>query len=319
MKISAAMVSISLLAPVPAIAQAFPTKPIRLIIPFAPGGGNDILGRQAGQGMSEVLRQQVIADNRGGAGGSIGMELAASAAADGYTLVVGHIGTLAVNPSMDTKLKYDAIKDFAPISLVARLPALMVVNPALPATSIVQFIALAKAKPGTLSYGSGGAGGANHLTTEYFNMLTGIQLIHVPYRSAGLAAIDVIAGQIAMVMPAVNVVLPQVRAGKLRALGVSTEQRLAVAPEIPTIAESGVPEFKVTQWYGILAPANTPKPVINELNRAIVKAMSSPDLRERMQTQGADASVSTPDEFRALIKSELTRWAPVIAAAGLRQ
>jgi tripartite-type tricarboxylate transporter receptor subunit TctC len=319
MRITVAVLTAALLTPALAAAQAYPSKPIRLIIPFAPGGGNDILGRQAGQGMSEVLRQQVVADNRGGAGGSIGMEMAAVAAPDGYTLVVGHTGTLAVNPTMEANLKYDAVKDFQPISLVAKLPALMVVHPALPASNVNQFIALAKSKPGAISYGSGGAGGVNHLATEYFALLTKTQLNHVPYRSAGQAVTDVMAGQVAMAMPAVNAALPYVRAGRLRALGVSSESRLAIAPEIPTIAESGVPEFKVTQWYGILAPAKTPKPVIADLNRAIVKALASPELKERMQTQGADASVSTPEEFQALIKSELARWAPVIAAAGLRQ
>lgn len=298
--------------------QPYPAKPLRLIVPFAAGGGTDIIARQLAQKLGEIMRQQVVVDNRGGAGGSIGMELTASALPDGYTLVLGHTGTLAFNPTLYASLNYNVLRDFEPISLVANLPALMAINPSVKATTLAQFIALAKAKPGGLSYGSGGQGGANHLATEYFKLLTRTDITHVPYRSAGLAAVDTMSGQIDMVMPAIPVVLPHIRSGKLRALGVSSAFRMAIAPEIPTIAEAGAPEFVVNQWYGLLAPARTPRAVIGHLQAAISQAVASADLRERMATEGMSAAASTPGEFATHIKSETARWATVIKSAALK-
>lgn len=308
------LISAMLIPAAATLAQDYPSRQIRLIIPFAAGGGNDIIGRQVAQKMSELLGQQIVVDNRGGAGGSIGMEIAAGAAPDGYTIVLGHIGTLAVNPTLMTKLRYDPLRDFLPVSLVAKLPALMAIHPSIPATTVSQFIALSKARPGRLTYGSGGTGGANHLSTEYFKLVTKTDLTHVPYKSAGLATTDVLAGNIAMIMPAVPVVLPHIRSGKLRALGVSSESRLPIAPEIPTIAESGVPEFKVSQWYGILAPASTSISAISVLQSAVSKAVNAPDLRKKMIADGTEPSASTSDDFRNLIATEIRRWAPIIKA-----
>lgn len=300
-------------------AQAYPTKPLRLIIPFAPGGTNDIIGRLVAQKLGEAIGQQVIPDNRGGAGGSIGMEVAAKSAPDGYTIVIGHIGTLAVNPTLYSKLAYDPVKDFAPITLVSKLPNLMAVNPTVPAKSVAQFIALAKSSPGKLSYGSGGTGGAGHLATEYFRLLTKIDMVHVPYRGTGLAVIDVISGQLDMVMAGVPAIVPHTRAGKLRALGVSGSTRLAILPDVPTIAESGAPGYDATQWYGILAPAGTPKAVLASLHAGLEKSLASPVLKERFAADGADPFMTTPEEFTAFMKREIARWAPVIKKAGLVQ
>jgi len=300
-------------------AQAYPTKPIRLIIPFAPGGTNDIVGRLVAQKLGEVIGQQVIPDNRGGAGGSIGMEVASKAAPDGYTIVIGHIGTLAVNPTLYSKLAYDPVKDFDPITLVSKLPNLMAVNPTVPAKTVAQFIVLAKSRPGKLSYGSGGTGGAGHLATEYFRLLTQIDVVHVPYRGTGLAVIDVISGQLDMVMAGVPAIVPHTRTGKLRALGVSGSTRLSILPNIPTIAESGAPGYEATQWYGILTPAGTPKAVLISLHAGLEKALASPSLRERFAADGAEPFITTPDEFTAFMKREIARWAPVIRKAGLVQ
>jgi len=300
-------------------AQAYPTRPIRLIIPFAPGGTNDIIGRLVAQKLGEAIGQQVIPDNRGGAGGSIGMEVAAKSAPDGYTIVIGHIGTLAVNPTLYSKLAYNPVKDFDPITLIAKLPNLMAVNPTVPAKTVAQLIALAKSNPGRLSYGSGGVGGAGHLATEYFRLLTKIDIVHVPYRGTGLAVIDVISGQLDMVMAGVPAIVPHTRTGKLRALGVSSLTRLSILPDIPTIAESGAPGYDATQWYGILTPAGTPKAILASLHAGLEKALATPSLRERFAADGAEPFTTTSEEFAAYMKREIARWAPVIRKAGLVQ
>lgn len=300
-------------------AQAYPARPLRLIIPFAPGGTNDIIGRLVAQKLGDAIGQQVIPDNRGGAGGSIGMELASKAAPDGYTIVIGHIGTLAVNPTLYSKLAYNPVRDFDPITLIAKLPNLMAVNPTVPAKTVAQFIALAKSRPGKLTYGSGGVGGAGHLATEYFRLLTKIDLVHVPYRGTGLAVIDVISGQLDMVMAGVPAIVPHTRTGKLRALGVSSLTRLSILPNIPTIAESGAPGYDATQWYGILTPAGTPKAILASLHAGLEKALASPSLRERFVADGAEPVTTTPEEFTAFMKREIARWAPVIRKAGLVQ
>ncbi len=300
-------------------AQAYPTRPIRLIIPFAPGGTNDIIGRLVAQKLGEAIGQQVVPDNRGGAGGSIGMEVAAKSAPDGYTIVIGHIGTLAVNPTLYSKLAYNPVKDFDPITLIAKLPNLMAVNPTVPAKTVAQLVALAKSNPGKLSYGSGGVGGAGHLATEYFRLLTKIDIVHVPYRGTGLAVIDVISGQLDMVMAGVPAIVPHTRTGKLRALGVSSLTRLSILPDIPTIAESGAPGYDATQWYGILTPAGTPKAILASLHAGLEKALATPSLRERFAADGAEPFTTTSEEFAAYMKREIARWAPVIRKAGLVQ
>lgn len=299
-------------------AQDYPTKPIRLIIPFAPGGTNDIYGRLIGARLSEALRQQVIIDNRGGAGGSIGADLAAKSPPDGYTLVIGHIGTLAVNPTLYTKLPYDPVRDFQPISLMAKVPNIMVIHPSLPVKSVKELVALAKAKPGSLVYGSGGSGGAGHLATEYFKMMAKINIVHVPYKGTGPALIDLLAGQTQLVFAGVPGIVGHVKAGKLRALGVSTLKRLAVFRNLPTIDEAGVRGYEATQWYGILGPAGTPQLVVAKLNSAMVNALGTAQMRERLAADGSEPLPSTPAEFLDFIKKEIARWAPVIKAAGIR-
>lgn len=307
-----------LLVPMSTWSQDYPTKPIRLIIPFAPGGTNDIYGRLIGARLSEALRQQVVIDNRPGAGGSIGADLAAKSPSDGYSLVIGHIGTLAVNPTLYPKLPYDPVKDFQPLSMLAKVANILVVHPSLPAKSVKELIALAKAKPRALVYGSGGIGGAGHLATEYFKMMAKINIVHVPYKGTGPALIDLLAGQTQLVFAGVPGIAPHVKAGKLRALGVSTVKRLAAFPLLATIDEAGVPGYEATQWYGVLAPAGTPQPIVAKLNGAIVSALETAQMRERLAADGSEPFGSTPAEFLDFIKKEIVRWAPVIKAAGMR-
>ena len=301
-----------------AFGQDYPIKPVRLIIPFAPGGSNDILGRMIGTKLAEAMGQPVVIDNRAGAGGSIGVELAAKSAPDGYTLVIGHIGTLAVNPTLYKKLPYDPIKDLQTISMLAKVANIMVVHPSLPAKSVRELIALAKAKPGMLVYGSGGNGGAGHLATEYFKLMAKIDIEHIPYKGTAPAIIDLLAGQTQLVFGGIPGIGGHIRNGRLRALGVSTSKRLTIFPEVPTVAEVGVPGYEATQWYGVLAPAGTPNWVVARLNREIVHTLQNPQIQQRLADDGSEPLASTPEEFTAFIKSETARWAPVIKAAGIR-
>jgi tripartite-type tricarboxylate transporter receptor subunit TctC len=300
-----------------AAAQEYPQKPIRLIIPFAPGGSNDIIGRLFAARITETLGQQVIPDNRGGAGGSIGAELAAKAPPDGYTLVIGHIGTLAVNPTLYRKLAYNPTTDFAPISTIAKVANIMVVHPSVPAKSVSDLIRPPTSRPGTLTYGSGGTGGAGHLATEYFKLMAKVDVIHVPYKGTGPALVDLIAGQTHLVFAGVPAIIPHVKSGRLRPLGVSTGKRLAVFPDVPTIAEAGVAGYEATQWYGVLAPAGTPAPIVGKLNKEIAKWVETPQMLDRLAADGSEPFITTPEAFLAFIKSETARWAPVIKSAGI--
>lgn len=297
-------------------AQQYPSKPVRLIIPFAPGGGNDILGRLIGGKLSELMKQQFIIDNRAGAGGSIGADLAAKAAPDGYTLVIGHIGTLAVNPTLYKSLPYNPETDFQPISLFAKVANMMVVHPSLPVKSVKDFITLAKGRPKELSYGSGGTGGAGHLATEYFNLMAKVHILHVPYKGTGPALIDLLSGQTQMVFAGIPGIVGHVKAGKLRPLGVSTGSRLAIFPDVPTIGET-VTGYEATQWYGVLAPAGTPATVVSRLNAGIIKSIQDPKVKERLVASGSEPFTSSPEEFAAYISKEIKNWAPVIIAAGI--
>ena len=312
------VIAIIALCAAKAFGQDYPIKPVRLIIPFAPGGSNDILGRMIGTKLAEAMGQQVVIDNRAGAGGSIGVELAAKSAPDGYTLVIGHIGTLAVNPTLYKKLPYDPIKDLQTISMLAKVANIMVVHPSLPAKSVRELIALAKAKPGMLVYGSGGNGGAGHLATEYFKLMAKIDIEHIPYKGTAPAIIDLLAGQTQLVFGGIPGIGGHIRNGRLRALGVSTSKRLTIFPEVPTVAEAGVPGYEATQWYGVLAPAGTPHWVVARLNREIVHTLQNPQIQQRLADDGSEPLASTPEEFTAFIKSEIARWAPVIKAAGIR-
>jgi tripartite-type tricarboxylate transporter receptor subunit TctC len=297
---------------------AYPTRPIRMIVPFTPGGSTDILGRAIGQALNDAWRQPVIIENKPGAGGAIGAEAAAKAAPDGYTLFMGHIGTLAVNPTLYAKLPYDAVKDFAPVALVAMVPNVLVVNPSVPARTVSELIALAKAKPGTLNCSSGGAGSAAHLAIEYFKLATGTDIVHVPYKGTAPAVTDLIGGQVSMTMTGLPPLLQHIRAGKLRALGVASNARLPQIPDVPTIAEAGVPGFEATQWYGVVVPARTPTAIVDQLAAEIRRSLSQPDLKKRLEDEGAQPANMGPAEFQKLIVTEIERWGKVIRAAKIQ-
>src|ERR1043166_5619181 len=248
-----------------AAAQQYPSRPIRLIVPFTPGGTTDILSRTVGQKMTQALGAQVVIDNRPGAAGNIAMEIAAKAKADGYTLVMGHIGTLAVNPALYAKLPYDPLRDFAPVTLVAMVPSILVVHPSLPVTSVKDLIALAKARPGQLKYGSTGTGGAVYLAVEYFKLLAGVDILEIPYKGAAPLTTDLISGEVSITITGIPAALPHVKSGRLRALAASLSRRSAAVPELPTIAEAGLPGYDATSWYGVVAPAGTPSEIIAKL------------------------------------------------------
>jgi tripartite-type tricarboxylate transporter receptor subunit TctC len=296
--------------------DAYPSRPVRFILPFPPGGPTDILGRLIAERLTAQLGQPVVIENRGGAGGNVGAEAAAKAAPDGYTIVLV-APSLAISPTLYAKLNYDPVKDLAPISLVATVPNVVVTQAAYPAT-LREFIAAAKAKPGGMNFGSGGSGTSNHLAGELFNILTGAKLTHVPYKGVNLAMQDVIAGRIDFVVIGVPAAAPHVKSGKLRALAVIAPQRLPALPEVPTVAEAGLPGFEVTTWYGILAPAGTPRPIIAHLNAELVKAMHSPEMKERLAGIGTEPVTNTPEEFAAYIHAEIAKWGDVIRKANLR-
>jgi len=308
------------LVPWPAPAQTangWPNKPLRFILPFPPGGGTDILGRLIADRMTAGLGQPVVTENRGGAGGNVGAEAAARSAPDGYTIVLV-APSLAISPSLYSKLNYDPVKDFAPVSLVATVPNVMVTHPSVPADTLAEFIRFAKTKPGGMNFGSGGSGTSNHLAGELFNIVAGVKLVHVPYKGVNLAMNDVLSGQIHLVVIGVPAAAPHIKAGKLRALALVAPQRASALPEVPTVAEAGLPNFEVTTWYGILAPAGTPKPIVTRLNADLVKIMHAPELKDRLAALATDPVTSTPEEFADYIKREIVKWGEVVRQAGLK-
>jgi tripartite-type tricarboxylate transporter receptor subunit TctC len=296
--------------------DAWPTRPVRMILPFPPGGGTDILGRLIAERLSAGIGQPVVTENRGGAGGNVGAEAAARSAPDGYTIVLV-APSLAISPTLYSKINYDPVKDFAPISLVATVPNVMVTQPSLPG-QLQEFIAFVKAKPGALNFGSGGAGTSNHLAGELFNIVTGARLVHVPYKGVNLAMQDVLAGNVHLVFIGIPAAAPHIKAGKLRALAVVAPQRSSALPDVPTVAEAGLRDFEVTTWYGILAPAGTPKDVVAKLHASAVRALNSPALKERFQKLGAETVGNTPEEFRAMLVKEQQTWAKVMKDAGVK-
>jgi tripartite-type tricarboxylate transporter receptor subunit TctC len=298
--------------------QNYPTKPLRLLVPFPPGGGNDILARTVANGLTPVIGQQIIIDNRGGAGGLVGAETAAHAAPDGYTLFLASVGNMAFNPSLYAKLPYDPVRDFAPVTLLATSAFIMVVHPSVAAKSVKDLIALARAKPGALNYASAGSGSSLHLTGEIFKLATGTDLVHVAYKGSAPALTDLIAGRVQIMFGTMPATLPQVKAGKLRALGVSSSSRAAAAPDVPTIAEAGVPGLEVLNWYGMAVPARTPPAIVQKLNRDLVTTLKSPQMLEAFSAQGLDAAGGTPAQFAALIKEELAKYAKVVKAANIQ-
>jgi tripartite-type tricarboxylate transporter receptor subunit TctC len=298
-------------------AGPYPGKPIRFILPFPPGGGTDILGRLLAERLATGLGQPVVVENRGGAGGNVGAEAAARSAPDGYTIVLV-APSLAISPSLYKKLAYDPVKDFAPVSLVATVPNVMVTNPSVQAKTLSEFIALAKQRPGAMNFGSGGNGTSNHLAGELFNIVAGVRLVHVPYKGVNLAMQDVMSGEVQLVVIGIPAAAPHIKAGRLRALAVIDSKRAAALPDVPTVAEAGLPDFDVTTWYGVLAPAGTPQPIIARLNAEIVKVMHSPEMGERLAAMATEPVTSTPEGFADLIRREIVKWGKVVRAAGLK-
>jgi tripartite-type tricarboxylate transporter receptor subunit TctC len=298
-------------------AQNYPTRPIRMVVPFAPSGPTDLLARLLSQKMGETLGQQVIVDNRGGAGGTIGSELVARSAPDGYTMLLGHIGIFAVNPTLYPKLAYDVVKDFAPVSLVADIPYGMVVHPSLPVKTVAALISSARAHPKHLLYGSGGSGGASHLAGAYFGMLAKIDITHIAYKGAGPALVDLLSGQTSMMITGLTPLMPHISAGKLRILAVGNKKRLTILPGVPTIGET-VKGYEVTQWYGLAVPVQTPRDIVSKLNTSVIKVMTGNDVKERLAAGGANPLTSTPEAFGKFVQEEINRWAPVIKAVNVQ-
>jgi tripartite-type tricarboxylate transporter receptor subunit TctC len=299
-------------------AQSYPVKPIRFIVPFPAGGPTDVLGRVIAQKLSEQLGQPVVLDNRSGAGGNLGIELAAKSPSDGYTIVLGAVGTLAISPHLYAKLNYDPIRDFAPIALAASMPNVLLVHPSVPARILKELVQLARANPGKLNFGSGGAGTSNHLASELLKGMAKINLVHVPYKGASQAMLGLIGGQIDMVVIGTPTAIPQIQAGKVRALAVLSDRRLPAIPSVPTAAEAGFPGYEVITSYGVLAPAGTPKGIVGRLNTELGKIMTAPASRDRIIGAGFDTMTSTSEQFADFIKAETVRWGKVIKDSGAK-
>ena len=296
--------------------ERYPSKPIKLILPFPPGGGTDILGRVIAEKLGANLGQPVVVENRGGAGGNVGAEAAAKSPPDGYTLVLV-APSLAISPSLYTKLNYDPVHELTPVALVGTVPNVLVTNPSVPARTLSEFIALAKSRPAGMNFGSGGNGTSNHLAGELFNIQAGVKLVHVPYKGVNLAMNDVLTGQIQLVVIGIPAAQPFIKAGRLRALCVIAPQRSSALADVPTCAEAGLANYDVTTWYGVLAPAGTPRPIIDRLNAEIARVMQAPDLQEKFASTGTEPRTSTPDEFAEYIRAETVKWGKVIREAGL--
>ncbi|HSF46862.1 MAG TPA: tripartite tricarboxylate transporter substrate binding protein [Burkholderiales bacterium] len=301
-----------------ALVQEYPKKPITMIVPYPAGGATDILARALGEKLTASLGQQVVIDNRPGANGNIGAQIAAKAAPDGYTLLMSPASTLTHNPSLYSKMPFDPLKDLAPISIVAETPMVVVVNPAIPAKSIKELVDLAKSKPGALSFASPGTGSSPHLSGELFKVMTKTDMVHVPYKGAAPAVTDLVGGQVQLMFDTIVSSLPHVKSGKLRALAVTPAKRSPLLPELPTVAEAGVPGYEATTWFGLLAPAGTPKPIIEKLHNEVVKILKTPDMKSRLDQLGAEPIGNTPEEFTAAMKQEMAKWAKVVADAGIR-
>jgi tripartite-type tricarboxylate transporter receptor subunit TctC len=307
--------------PAPAHARdaqvAYPTRPVRVIVPYSPGGSSDAVARILTQKLGETLGQQFVIDNRPGAAGTLGREIVAKASPDGYTLLIGD-SPHTINVHVLRHVPYDPIKDFTPITLIATAPQVMVINPGVPAHTLAEFVALARVQPGKLNYGSGGSGSITHLTGELFKLAARVSLVHVPYKSIALAVTDVIGGQVQAAYPTVPGVAPHVRSGRLRALGVTSAQRVGALPEVPTFVESGVAGMIVTNWFGVFAPPRLPKDILARLHKAVLDALRVPDVRAKFDNLSLDISTTTPQEFEAHLKSELAKWGNVVKEAGIK-
>lgn len=296
----------------------YPTRPVRILVAYPPGGGVDLAARVIGQKFTETFGQQMIIDNRGGGGGNISMELAAQAAPDGHTLIMTGAGPTTINVSLYKKIPFDPIRDFAPVALVASTIYALVVNPSVEAKSVKDLIALAKSRPGKLTYATAGIGAPPHLATELFKMMTGTDVVHVPYKGTGPAISDLIGGQITFMFADVLAAAPQMKAGKLRGLAVSSPRRFALVPGLPTVAESGVPGFSAVGWTGLLAPAGTPQPIVSKLNSEVVRVLPLPEVKDKLAGDGSEFGKNTPEEFSVFIKQEIAKWAKVVKASGAR-
>ena len=299
-----------------AAAQAYPTKPITIVVPFSAGGTTDILARLVGQYLTTELGQPVVVDNKAGAGGNIGGALAAKAPADGYTLFMGTVGTHAINAALYKKMPFDHVKDFAPLSRVANVPNLLVAHPSQPFKTVPEMIAYAKANPGKINFGSPGTGASPHLSGELFKSMAKVELTHIPYKGSAPAVSDLLGNQIAIMFDNMPSVIPHVRSGKLRAIAISTAKRSPELPDVPTIAEAGVPGYEAVSWFGLFAPAATPKPVLDKLSTALSKVLANPEVQKKISAQGGETVNETPAQFAAFIRSETTKWGKVVKESG---
>lgn len=302
----------------PVLAQNYPARPIRLIVPFTPGGPTDFVGRAIGHKVTEAWGQQVVVENRPGAGTIVGVELAARSVADGYTLLLGTSAGFSVNPALGAKLPYEPERDFAPVSLLVINPQILVVHPSLPVRNVKELVALARNRPGQINYASPGNGTPNHLGMELLKNLTGIHMVHVPYKGTVPAVTDILAGHVSLMFNSMPSVLPQVSAGKLRGIAVGSARRSPAVPELPTVAESGVPGFEYVTWYGLYAPAATPRDIVAKLNSLVVRILSEPEMAQRFASQGAEPAGSTPEQLAQFRRAEFERWRKVIAGMKLR-
>jgi tripartite-type tricarboxylate transporter receptor subunit TctC len=310
------LIGLALLLPAAAAAEDFPAKPIRLIVPFPAGGPNDIIARVVGQRMSELIKQPVLIDNRGGQGGVLGTDALAKAAPDGYTIAITSAGALAISPSLE-KVAYDTLSDLEPVTLVATVPEMLVVATSVPALNMAELVALAKAQPGKLNFASTGPGGLPHLAGELFKLAAGIDIVHVPYRGAAPAVNDMLGQQMQMAFFDLPILLPQIKAGTLRPIAIGSAERVPTAPEVPTTREVGFPALRIENWYGMVAPKGTPPPIVAALHRIATEAMADPVVREKLAVQGATLVGDTPEHFRAFIADETRKWAAVVKDAGV--
>jgi len=316
--IGAVVFLLALAAAAPAAAQQYPTRPVRFVVPFAPGGSTDTLARTMGVKLADALGQQVVVDNRPGGNGDIGMLIVARAPADGHTIVLGYIANLAIAPSLQAKMPYDPVKDFAPITQPASSPNVLTAHPSVPAKNLKELIALANASPGKVSFASTGVASVGHLTGELINNLAGIRMTHVPYKGSGQAVTDILGGHVQVMFSGFSSTLHHIKSGKLRALAVTGPKRSPALNDVPTISEQGFPGVEATAWYGVLAPAGTPKPVVTRLHADLVKVLRQPDVVQKLDGLGFEIAGSTPGEFAAYIRSEIKKWEKVVRASGAK-
>jgi len=302
----------------PALAQQYPSRPVRFVVPFAPGGSTDTLARTIGVKLADALGQQVVVDNRPGANGDIGMMIVAKAPPDGHTILLGYIANLAIAPSLYAKLPFDPVKDYAPITQIATSPNVLTAHPSVPAKGLQELIALAKAKPGAVNFASTGVASVGHLTGELLNNLAGMKMTHVPYKGGGQAIIDLLGGHVQVMFSGFSAAMPHIKSGKIRALAVTGVKRSPALADVPTIAEQGFPGVEATAWYGVLAPAGTPKPVVTRLHDETVRILKLPDVSQRLDALGFEIVGSTPEQFGAYIKSEIRKWEKVVKASGAK-